>query len=102
MTSLKGDDVELSPVLYVPTVPAKTDIPTRAGGTFELPDDGPSGLERQLSTDPDVLSQIALDEVGPPPDGGLQAWLVVVGAGLCTFCIFGFSKRSVDVLRGQS
>jgi hypothetical protein len=32
----------------------------------------------------------------------LQAWLVVFGAGLCTFCIFGFSERPVDILRGQS
>lgn len=29
-------------------------------------------------------------EVPPPPDGGLEAWLVVVGAWCTSFCSFGW------------
>ena len=93
MTSLKGGDVELSPMPHLPLTPTKTAIPTRSAGAADVPDGGPSDLERQATPDPDVLSQIAIDDEGPPPDGGLEAWLVVVGAGLCTFCIFGFSEH---------
>ncbi|TXT03808.1 hypothetical protein VHUM_04372 [Vanrija humicola] len=28
--------------------------------------------------------------IGPPPDGGLEAWLVILSAALVTLCLFGF------------
>jgi hypothetical protein len=28
--------------------------------------------------------------IGPPPDGGLKAWLVVLGASFANFCAFGY------------
>lgn len=31
------------------------------------------------------------DVLGPPPDGGLDAWLCVFSAMFLPFCIFGFS-----------
>lgn len=34
------------------------------------------------------LERIA--SVGPPPDGGLRAWLVVVGSAFSMFCVNGF------------
>lgn len=34
------------------------------------------------------LQRIA--SVGPPPDGGLRAWLVVVGSAFSMFCVNGF------------
>jgi hypothetical protein len=31
-------------------------------------------------------------DVGPPPDGGLEAWLCILGGLLQMFCVFGFCK----------
>lgn len=32
------------------------------------------------------------DDIGPPPDGGLTAWLVVLSTMFLQFCVFGLSK----------
>ena len=47
-------------------------------------------LERRLSQNPDYQRQMADDEIGPPPEGGREAWLCVAGAFCVLFCIFGF------------
>ncbi|WVQ78585.1 hypothetical protein IAT38_000671 [Cryptococcus sp. DSM 104549] len=49
-------------------------------------------LERRLTEDPDLERQMGMDDdgVGPPPEGGLKAWSVVVAAFSALFAIFGF------------
>jgi hypothetical protein len=49
-------------------------------------------LERRLTTDPDVAGQMGLgdDEIGPPPEGGREAWSCVGSAFFLVFCFFGF------------
>lgn len=42
------------------------------------------------------VQQPALDGIGPPPDGGWQAWACIVGAWCALFCIFGFSEFSEE------
>ncbi|TXT07516.1 hypothetical protein VHUM_03236 [Vanrija humicola] len=34
------------------------------------------------------------DEIGPPPDGGLQAWIVVASCVLLLFAVFGFMNAN--------
>ncbi|WVQ78584.1 hypothetical protein IAT38_000670 [Cryptococcus sp. DSM 104549] len=49
-------------------------------------------LERRLTVDPDLERQMGMDDdgVGPPPEGGLKAWSVVVASFSALFAIFGF------------
>lgn len=60
-----------------------------------LPSD-PVQLERILTEHPDVEKQMASDDpdIGPPPDGGLEAWLVVASTVFILFCIHGLGKYS--------
>lgn len=47
------------------------------------------------ATEPPALSGTALPthpDVGPPPDGGLEAWLCILGGMLQMFCVFGFCE----------
>lgn len=39
-----------------------------------------------------ALSLATHPDVGPPPDGGLEAWLCMIGGMLQMFCVFGFSE----------
>jgi MCP family monocarboxylic acid transporter-like MFS transporter 10 len=55
-----------------------------------LPSD-PVELERRLTADPEIERQMAEDDIGPPPEGGREAWLCVCGAFFVLFCIFGFA-----------
>ncbi|ORY28265.1 major facilitator superfamily domain-containing protein [Naematelia encephala] len=50
-------------------------------------------LERRLTQDPDVERQMRGSgdgEIGPPPEGGREAWLVVASSFFILFCVFGF------------
>ena len=60
-----------------------------------LPHD-PVALERRLTTDPDVAGQMGMgdDDIGPPPEGGPEAWRCVLGAFFLLFCFFGFCEFS--------
>lgn len=55
----------------------------------DLPSD-PIQLERRLTNDPDVEKQMLENELGPPPDGGREAWLVVMSAFFLSMTIYGF------------
>lgn len=43
----------------------------------------PSVPDPTLAVEPDI---------GPPPDGGRDAWLCILGAFCLVFCIIGFSE----------
>ena len=86
----------LSPVLS-----SRSQRPPLNDGCDNFPCPLPSdalGLGRRLTGDPDVERQMALsiDGVGPPPEGGLEAWACVSGAFFILFCIFGFSESGVS------
>jgi len=57
----------------------------------------PQELARQLTDNPSVIQQLAVDDIGPPPDGGKDAWLCVAGAFFAIFCLFGFSKSALGL-----
>lgn len=46
-----------------------------------------SVTERESAT-PETSEKV---EFSPPPDGGLKAWMCIVGGWLVLFCTFGFS-----------
>lgn len=62
----------------------------------------------QLSREPVLLGNVAFDrnsldaaacepaivplDIGPPPDGGKEAWLCIAGCFLHLFCVFGLSE----------
>ena len=51
----------------------------------------PRGDERGISTSLDREKSLSpVDQPDAPPDGGLTAWLVVVGAWCTSFCSFGW------------
>lgn len=58
-----------------------------------LPSD-PAQLERVLTEHPDIERQMAADEVdiGPPPDGGREAWCVVASTTFVLFCVHGLGE----------
>ncbi|ADV19523.1 hypothetical protein I305_03094 [Cryptococcus gattii E566] len=69
--------------------------PTRQDGLDNIPPPLPASsieLDRRLSRDPDVERQMGVndDDVGPPPEGGAEAWCCVGAAFMVLFCIFGF------------
>jgi len=50
----------------------------------------PLGTDVEKTTGPAPLNNPASNELGPPPDGGREAWMVVLG-GFCTvFSSFGW------------
>ena len=55
--------------------------------TIPIPD-GPACFASEVPAQP--LGKVDGD-IGPPPDGGREAWLCVLGAFFAVFCIFGFS-----------
>lgn len=86
--SLDGADVNVPHLAKSPTI--------RDDGLdnypVPLPLD-PQALVRQLSDNPEIVQQLAVNDVGPPPDGGKEAWLCVAGAFFAIFCLFGFSEQ---------
>ena len=56
-----------------------------------LPHD-PVELERRLTTDPAIVGQMDNDEIGPPPEGGREAWSCVAAAFFLLFTFFGFCE----------
>ncbi len=54
-------------------------------------DGSPSDLEQAVPEKPPVPS---MTDPSSFPDGGLEAWLVVVGAFCCLFCSFGWINCS--------
>jgi hypothetical protein len=82
-----------------------TRLPSRSLSTVVSRDDGfdnfppplPGSqheLERVLTDHPDIERQMVIQEldIGPPPEGGREAWLVVISAFFVLFCVFGFSE----------
>lgn len=66
-----------------------------------LPSD-PVQLERILTEHPEVQAQMAMNEedVGPPPDGGREAWCVVASTLFVLFCVHGLGRSfSYDTCR---
>lgn len=51
-------------------------------------DRSPGDLEAQRPEESPVHNH---DDIGPPPDGGLTAWLVVMSTMFLQFCVFGLS-----------
>jgi hypothetical protein len=45
-------------------------------------------VERNDASDIESNEELAL--VDGPPDGGLEAWTVILGAWCCSFCCFGW------------
>lgn len=69
--------------------------PTRQDGLDNIPPPLPASsieLDIRLSRDPDVERQMGVNDgdVGPPPEGGAEAWCCVGAAFMVLFCIFGF------------
>ncbi|KAL7424204.1 hypothetical protein Q5752_001790 [Cryptotrichosporon argae] len=69
-----------------------------------LPSD-PAQLARVLTADPDIERQMrgapgagGETDVGPPPEGGKDAWLCVASAFMVLFCVFGFDERAMSSL----
>lgn len=62
-----------------------------------LPSD-PVQLERILTEHPEVEGQMAMDEVdiGPPPDGGREAWCVVASTVFILFCVHGLGEFALS------
>ena len=61
-----------------------------------------SGVEKEqpiLSPVPTLPSTGV--SVDGPPDGGREAWLVVVGAAAIMFCTFGFSESTPSLSRNN-
>ncbi|WVQ78583.1 hypothetical protein IAT38_000669 [Cryptococcus sp. DSM 104549] len=68
---------------------------TRDDGLDNIPPPlpgSPLALARRLTGDPDLERQMGVNDenVGPPPEGGREAWSVVISAFLVLFSIFGF------------
>lgn len=65
-------------------------------------------LDSRHSREPVILGNVAIDrnsldaaacepaivplDIGPPPDGGKDAWLCIAGCFLHLFCVFGLSE----------
>jgi MCP family monocarboxylic acid transporter-like MFS transporter 10 len=84
----------LGPVLSRISISRVQSPPPRSDGydNFPLPlPSDPVELERRLTADPEIERQMAEDDIGPPPEGGREAWLCVCGAFFVLFCIFGFA-----------
>lgn len=86
----------LSPMLS--RLSARSPPPRRLDDGFDnypppLPSD-PVLLERVLTERPDVQAQMIQDEpdVGPPPDGGWEAWAVVGSTVFILFCVHGLGE----------
>jgi hypothetical protein len=48
---------------------------------------------------PDTLNH---PDVGSPPDGGLEAWLCILGGMLQMFCVFGFCELDINDLQADT
>jgi hypothetical protein len=75
----------------------RLDTPVAAPATEEIRSSQPPGLEAV----PQDILRPAVDDVGPPPDGGWQAWACIVGAWCTLFCIFGFSESGCSCARAR-
>lgn len=78
------------------TAPGAEDIPVLGRATSNLSGRPPS-IMRAMSrrSAPVVITgEQARELAGPPPDGGLEAWLCVAACFLEQFCVFGFSESS--------
>jgi hypothetical protein len=49
-------------------------------------------LERRITGDPGIVGQMDNEEIGPPPEGGREAWCCVAAAFFLLFTIFGFCE----------
>jgi hypothetical protein len=86
----------LSPILSRISL-SRSPTHVRDDGYDNFPPPLPSSgveLERRLTNDPDIGRQMAVNDidVGPPPEGGKEAWLCVAAAFFVLFCVFGFGK----------
>ena len=86
-----------TPLTPVPFTYITSRLPSRVDGVGNSPPPLPrshAALERRLTSDADMERQMAMrdEEVGPPPEGGKEAWGCVAGAFLVLFCVFGFGE----------
>lgn len=66
--------------------------PSSVGFPAPLPLDPVDPTCEKLTPKSPSLHEGGEDVLGPPPDGGLDAWLCVLSAMFLPFCIFGFSE----------
>ena len=64
-------------------------------------------LRSQSDTEHDVLEANLVDSHDSCPDGGIRAWMVVLGGFCCLFCSFGwincrFGYHIVTITLGES
>lgn len=84
----------LAPALSRLSISRVQSPPLRSDGLDNYPPPLPHDLvelERRLTQDPEIERQMAGEDIGPPPEGGKDAWLCVSGAFFVLFCIFGFA-----------
>lgn len=49
----------------------------------------PQSAEVGAEDAPPTVPLVRVQSVGPPPDGGLRAWLVVIGSAFSILCVLG-------------
>ena len=52
-------------------------------------------MERRITGDPGIVGQMDNEEIGPPPEGGREAWCCVAAAFFLLFTIFGFCESLI-------
>lgn len=62
----------------------------------DCPSEAEEGLQRLPSIQPEMapMTMSKVDDIGPAPDGGLKAWLCILGAFCSCFCVFGLCESS--------
>lgn len=57
-----------------------------------------SASSEQLATEMEIPIELArqITDIGPPPDGGLEAWLCVFGTFFILFCVIGICAWWLD------
>jgi hypothetical protein len=65
-------------------------VPATAKGSGSFSALPEADLGPELSPEPNNITKVV--DVGPPPDGGKEAWLVVLGGFLLMYTSFGLSE----------